>query len=432
MKKKLSLYIDEIKNVSSKGLFHLFTTNGLIYLVSFASQLFVAGMLDPIDIGRIKIIQTFIGLTSIGVGLGFNTSMIKRISGVDNQHEKARILQFTLLISLVSFLFFYILLFALNHFTLISSDKVIIEVLPMYALILLPLGIQSMLIAFYQANKEIKKMAKLQLFGKIITVGLIIGLTYFYGFKGYVIAIPFTGVIMVIILIISLKKNYRKTVFSKTVFSKNDFKDLWILAKFVLIANVIGQLNVTLDIYVVNYMITDRELVGFYMFAVTLVGVMKILPNTIQQIAFPYFSDKSANKDSWFQSYKKYNKLNHVFLILISLIAIILVPLFVKFVFQGKYNASLPYYNLLLIAWLIPSLNYMKGTALMGVGRFDLNMYTSLISIVFTLILLLLFGYFYQLNGIIAAKFIAGFISYFISFVIFKKYTTKTFNEKLT
>lgn len=427
MNKFLSPYIEEIKNVSNKGLFHLFTANGLIYLVGFASQLFVAGLLDPADIGRIKIMQAYIGLTSLGVGLGFNTSMIKRLAGVTNEKEKARLLQLTLIISLGSFVVFYFLLLLLNYLKLISTDHIIINLFPFYALFLLPLGLQSMLIAFYQANKEIQKMARLQFLAKIITFVLIISLTYFLGIKGYVFAIPVAGIITICILLLRISSTYKKALLKKYKFTKKDFKELWLLAKFALAANVLGNLITSVDIYIVNYMIEERELVGYYMFALTLVGVMNILPVTIQQIAYPYFTDKAIDKTSWLHYYQKYNQLNHVFLVLISLIALFVVPAFVKFAFQGKYDASLHFYIFLMIAWLLTQLNGMKGTALMGAGRFDLNMYSSLLSLLFTLVLLLVLGYFFDLNGIVAARIISGIGGYLITLLIFKKFMNKTF-----
>jgi O-antigen/teichoic acid export membrane protein len=76
----LNKYISEIQNIGQKGFFYLFATNGLILIISFISQLFVAGILDPVDIGRIKIMQTYIGLASLLGGFGFNTSLLKLAS----------------------------------------------------------------------------------------------------------------------------------------------------------------------------------------------------------------------------------------------------------------------------------------------------------------------------------------------------------------
>ncbi len=62
MKKTTVKIIDLLKFSDKRGFFHLLTANLLIQVVAFASQLFVAGILSPEDIGRIKVIQTFLSV----------------------------------------------------------------------------------------------------------------------------------------------------------------------------------------------------------------------------------------------------------------------------------------------------------------------------------------------------------------------------------
>ena len=88
MKKIITKYIAEIKGIGKKGFFHLFAVNGLVYVIGFASQLFVAWILDPADIGRIKIMQTYIGLAALLGGFGFNTSLLKLAFENCSEEEK--------------------------------------------------------------------------------------------------------------------------------------------------------------------------------------------------------------------------------------------------------------------------------------------------------------------------------------------------------
>ena len=67
----------EIKSVFDKGFFHLLTSNYIINIVMFGSQMIVAWILTPEDLGRIKIMQSYIGIATIFSGLGFNTSTLK-------------------------------------------------------------------------------------------------------------------------------------------------------------------------------------------------------------------------------------------------------------------------------------------------------------------------------------------------------------------
>jgi O-antigen/teichoic acid export membrane protein len=74
-----------LSDVAAKGFFHLLSANVLIQLVAFASQLFVAGILSPEDVGRIKIITTFLSVFSIIGGMGLNASTLKLCS--ENRSE---------------------------------------------------------------------------------------------------------------------------------------------------------------------------------------------------------------------------------------------------------------------------------------------------------------------------------------------------------
>jgi len=69
-----------LQNIRQKGFFHLLSANLLIQVVAFFSQLFVAGILSPDDIGRIKVIQTFLSIFSVVAGMGFSSSTLKLCS----------------------------------------------------------------------------------------------------------------------------------------------------------------------------------------------------------------------------------------------------------------------------------------------------------------------------------------------------------------
>jgi O-antigen/teichoic acid export membrane protein len=416
----LNKYISEIPNIAKKGFFYLFATNGLILVIGFVSQLFVAGILDPVDIGRIKIMQTYIGLASLLGGFGFNTSLLKLASEKRSEEEKADLLHLSMLVATVSFLLLYLVLFYLSKSSLISNDPKIARLFPYYALFLLPLNIQSMQLAYYQATKEIRMMAVIQFYVKLISVGLIIVVTYFYKLEGYISIISITGFISVFSL--------RKGLFGfgkKLMNLKFNFTYLiimWKLAKYVLLANLGGTLLGSMDIYLINYLVEDRVEIGYYMFALTIVSTYQIIPVTIQQVAFPFFSSKSENHINWLNSYKKYNKLNHIILIPLCLSGIIIIPPFIKFVFSGKYDASIIYFVFFSLAWMLNSLNMMKGTALMGYGKFNLNFYTLLISLTISFPVMYFLIRQHDLNGAIIGKIFAGAVNYAATFLLFRSF----------
>ena len=426
MKNQISFYLQEIKNVGNKGFFYLFTAQGFIIIVGFVSQLFVAGFLDPTDIGRIKIMQTFINLATLICGLGFNTSLLKLASENRTDDEKKQLYQTAFLLTLISFVFIYLVLYLLSYLGMISTDPVISKIFPVYALFLLPLSLQSIQLAYYQARKQIKKMAKLQFIVKVISILFIILFTYLFKLNGYIITVVSTGFLAIIVFEMGIKNIIFKASYFKLNF--NLLKSMWQLAGYALITNIVGTLAATVDIYLINYLVTDRKEVGYYMFALTILSIYQLFPTTIQQVAFPFFSEQSSSYGKWYNSYKKYNKLNHILVFVVVAGGVLFLPLLIKLAFSGKYDRSIYYFLFLSIAWMIKSSNIMKGTAIMGQGRFDLNFLGSLITLLLTVPIIFLSIKNYGLNGALIGMIVTAIISYITVSLIFRSFNNKLIN----
>lgn len=370
--------------------------------------------------------QTYIGLASLICGMGFNTSLLKMAAENRPEKEKRLLYQTAFMVTLLSFAVIYILLYIASSLGLISTDLLIGKLFPLYALFLLPLSIQSLQLSYYQARKKIKEMARLQVILKLLSVVLIVCFTFLYELNGYILFVILTGFLSVIVL----EFNIKGVAFSRSLIKVdlNIVKSMWSLAGFALLANIVGTLNVTLDVYLINYLVSDRTEVGYYLFAMTIISVYQILPTSIQQVAFPFFSEKSNDHEGFISSYRKYNNLNHVLILLIVLSGVLIVPPLLKFVFLGKYDQSIHYYLFLSIAWMIKSMNLMKGTALMGCGRFDLNFYGSLITLLISLPAVWALIYLKGLDGALAGMIISSVISYFAVSVIFSKGMKRTFH----
>ena len=425
LKGRISLYLREIKNVANKGFFYLFTAQGLILVAGFASQFFVAGFLEPTGMGRIKIMQTYLNLSALVCGLGFDTSLLKLASENRNDTEKKKLYQTAFLMTVISFIFIYTFLCGLSFLNLISSDPVISKVFPVYLLFLLPLALQQVQLAYYQARKKIRMMARLQFTVKLISILFIIIFTYLFKLDGYVSTVVFTGFIGIVIFELGIKNI--KIHASYFRFDFKFLKNMWHLAGYALIANIVAMVAATIDIYLINYLIADRKEVGFYMFALTILSVYQLFPITIQQVAFPFFSEQSSLHEKWYRSYLKYNRLNHLLVLCIFTAGLLLLPAIIKFVFSGKYDRSIYYFLFLSFAWMIKWSNMIKGTALMGYGRFDINFLSSLITLVLSVPIVFILIRYYGLEGAVAGMTIAAIISYVTVYFMFH-----SFNRKLS
>lgn len=422
--------IDEIKNVAQKGLFHLLSANGLIFIAGFASQLFVAGFLDPIEIGQIKIMQTYIGFATIVGGLGFNVALIQIVSkdGV-SEPERNQYFNISLFIGLISFIVLYGVFFIINSVGLMSKDIEIKRLFPLYAIFMLPLILQTSYLSFFQSIKRIRNMAFAQSAIKILSVISIVIATWRFGLLGFIWAAVISSFIGIFIFEMQIKDSILKR--AKYYFIKEQIKTMWSLSGYALAANIVGSILTTLDIYMINYFVNDRSVVGFYMFALTLVSVFQLFPTSFQQIAMPYFSSKSNNFREWLRIYRKYNFINHFVTPVIVILGSVTVIITLPFLFKGKYDESILFFILISIGWGIRNMNNMKGTALMGLGKFKLNFMSSSVSLIISLPIVFYMIKCFGIKGAMFSHIVIGLVSYIVTLTIFSSYIKRTKDTSL-
>ena len=114
---------------------------------------------------------------------------------------------------------------------------------------------------------------------------------------------------------------------------------------------------------------------------------------------------------------------------LMGVIGMGIIPLFVHYAFGGKYDESIVFFLLISVGWIIKSMNSMKGTALMGMGLFKLNFYSSLAALLISLPITWWIIAHYQITGAPYARIVIGIISYVSTWIIFSS-TINKIDEK--
>jgi len=400
-----------IKDIYGKGFFHLFSANSLIHLIEFGSQLFIAWILLADDIGRIKSFQSFAAIAVVISGFGFNTSVLKLCSEKKTSLlEKQALFSSAVKVTLSGSVLVLLIIFISSSFGLISNDSIVNKLFIYYALSVPLVALNNLMIAYYQALKAFKKVSLLLVFARIVHVAIIIFLTYLYGLNGFVLGI-IIGFLMSSILL-----------FSKTEFMEGwkiveaiHYKKNWELAKFAFLGNGVNMITLYLDIFLLNHFIHDAEEFGYYGFALTLIAGLRIVTTTVQQFVTPFFSEFSSNYE---QSIKAFKRSNRIFLLVITgtaILAVLTIPFIVKFVFAGKYDSSIFYFQALTLAWLIRSSVSLKGPFLLAYGYMNVNFYNVLIVFVISII-----PAWYLINtyGIIGAIYSQLFISILLLLVV--------------
>ena len=241
---------------SDKGFFHLLSANVFIQIVAFASQLFVAGILSPEDIGRIKVLQTFLSVFSIIAGMGINISTLKVCSENRSDSEIKRLFNSAIVFTLISTISIYLLVLILNHFDVFSSEALTKWLIPIALFPLISNSIYMVFISYFQAVKKIKIMSRITMTNKIISVAAIVLLAYLLGIKGYYYAYNLSFIIMAFVSYRIIKKDIQFSFSLKNL--KQDFKIHLEYAQPAFFANLLSELSAYIDIFIINYL-TDRR-----------------------------------------------------------------------------------------------------------------------------------------------------------------------------
>ena len=410
---------DIINNIRQKGFFHLLSANLLIQVVSFASQLFVAGILSPDDIGRIKIIQTYLSIFSIVAGIGFNSSTLKLCSENRTTEEKKSLFQSALFFTIISTISLYVIILILNISGLFSSDKLIQWLIPLGLFPIITNSVFMVFVSFFQASKKIKLISNLTISNKLISIIAIILFTYWAGIKGYYVAFNLSFILMLFVSFRISGFITKSEIFSTKNISY--FSIHWKYAKTSMLAYLLSEISAFVDIILINYLINDMHQIGYYSFALTITVIIKIIPSTVQQITLPYFSSLAEQKDEFLKAFKRYNKILYL-IVAITLIAILIfIPFLIHWIFNGKYDPSLQYFPFLAIGWSFRMLTQLQNGAIFGIGKIHYNVYTSLITLIFNIIIISISIYFFGLMGAAYSSVLGGFVYILSSRYFFRK-----------
>tara|TARA_R110002051_G_scaffold313322_3_gene389311 strand:+ start:1774 stop:3033 length:1260 start_codon:yes stop_codon:yes gene_type:complete len=401
----------EIKKLLEKGFFHLFFSNFLIQFMVFGSQMLVAGLLLPEDLGRIKVLQTIIDVASIIAGGGLVVAVLKMVPETTNKIKQKFVLQYSLKHAFLFSIGVFVLLNILSFLGLLSSDSEINSFFPAFSIVLLASPISLIMVRYFQALDQFIKVSVIQFFTKTISVSFIIGFTYFYLLKGYVLGVVLGFIVTLLYLLFVLKNDIFKSSIIDADKKNRLVKQIKNLSKFNFFGQVSDQLRVYAGFFIANYFILDREVFGQYSFAIILIQGLGVISSSVQQFVLPKFSKLSTNKILFFKELRNFEKKYFIIALLIFFSAQLIIPYMVDIIFLGKYNEAMPYFRLLLLGWLIYSTFTLKGPAFIGLGRLDLSFKISFYVLITIIPFIIILCYYFGIWGVVVGYVMQAIIS---------------------
>lgn len=401
-----------LKGVNEKGFFHLLGSNFIISFLGFGTIILVSKLLEPSDIGTIKLVQSYTAFFIVLGTFGYNISTLKLCSEKRAQVDKLKIFGLStkriILFSIISIL----LMSSLSYYGLLSNDIVVSEWLIIYSIVIPFAALGYNFVAYFQAIKEIKKMAKLQVIIRLNFIIIIIFSTYFFGFKGLIYSTILSYIIGTLVYLKSIGLKFLEFLNTKDKFPK--FEQF---ALFTLLSNLVTLLGQYSDMYLIDYLESDRNLIGFYSLATVFFIGATVVIGTVQSIVTPYFSEKEDDKLWQKKVWIKYQLIAILMSFCTAITMYILVYLLVEFYFGDTYVLTKGYVLLLMIKFFSWSTYAVTGSALAGLGKIKQGFYL----VIFTVPSSIILGYYlygiYGINGIIYSQIVVNSVVMIIATV---------------
>ncbi|SMC33344.1 lipopolysaccharide biosynthesis protein [Moheibacter sediminis] len=366
--------ISQINQLWKKGFFHLAVSNYSVQLIVFSSHLLIAKIMSPEDVGFIKVIETMISIAVVLGAGGATFAILKLIP--ENKDELIR--NFLLKSALKSTLLFSIgttiLFVLLTYLGILNDEKKYNSLFYLYSLVILPSVLLQMLIRYYQSIDNFKRISVFIFYIKLASAVIILGITYFFFIRGYIISTIITSAVSILLLLFDLRKEFKTSSKEEFTALKKQFNSL---SNTAFTSQIVDQAKLHAPFLIAYILVKDKVEFGHYAFALLLVQGMNVLVSSVQQFLIPKMSETSRNLDVFFEKYALLEKKFNWISVGLFVLAQIFIPVFVYIFYGDKYDEAIMLLRIMLLGWLIQGFSSLKGIIFLSLGKMRYVLYSS-------------------------------------------------------
>ena len=358
---------------------HVFLSLLIAKICAFLGSLFIIRILPESDFGTMSIVASVFAIFTPFSGFGSHQSLLRFGSLNDDVSEKRSLANFLMLKGL-GYQILLSVLFLLVSIFYVSRYDYIFYIFIFFAI---------RLIGFYFFNYI---QSELRIFGNnrefasvnnvvnISGVLLLLILSYFFGLKGYLIAIAFTPFIS----LLWFKKENLKPITENFSFNK---KEIWNYGFHASGTALLSDALFSADVLLLSFLMNETA-VANYKVAILIPANITFLALTFMQSDFPMLAKNYQNRNFLWNYIKNYYKIFIPISALIFLIGVIFKSEILHLFFSAKYSDNSMVFMILLGGFCLNMLfRNLYGNLLSAVGKMKIN---TLIS---ALTLLLIFGF---------------------------------------
>ncbi|WP_382377117.1 flippase [Geobacillus jurassicus] len=397
-----------------------FNRNILAILLGFASSIIIARALGPEKQGIYTLVVLLPSMLFTFLNIGISSASVYYIGR--EKYSLGTIVSTNVFLALViSVISIIVGVLCIGLFKDVFFKSVPVAYLLLILSSLPFLFVTSFLQAVFQGLQAFGIFNLVSICGSIANLlFLAVGVLFLkLGVMGAITSFLASAITPLLLLIVFLKK--RHIPIGAKYVSKEFIKDCLMYGYKAHLSNILAFLNYRIDILIISYFLSPMA-VGVYNVAVSIAEKLWIVSQPVSAVLFPRIS--SSKDDAERNGLTAKVTRNVLFLSIVVGIGLFFVSdLLIGIMFGEKYEAASKLIKILLIGITLFSAERILSNDLAGRGKPELNLYTSLFTVVINIILNLLFIPKWSFYGAATATSVAYSLTFILKVWLFCRTT---------
>lgn len=389
-------------------------------LISFVSNIVLARLLLPSDFGCIAMLYVFMALSKALISGGFASALIQKKDPTKEDYNT--VFYWNLVASLI---LYFVLFFSSPAISKFYNLPYLTSVLRIHAIALV---ISSFIII---QRTQLEKELKFKLISKLMLISISSGTITaiamaFCGFGVWSLVASNLVQSLVSALLLWKKSSWRPS----WCFSFASFKELFAFGGFLALVSIINTLYGNIQAIIIGKKFSATD-VGYFNQAKRLEFVPSdTVTMVVDQVTFPVFSkirDDVAKLVAGIRTnVKAVSFLNFALYVLLIVVAY---PL-IHFIYGDKWDASVPYFQILCLAGMVYSLDQLNLNVIKSMGKGGVYFLTQIITRIIGIAIIFI-GMRWGIYGLLWSLVISSYLNLLVSSIIRSKLVEYSLFEQL-
>jgi len=308
-------------------------------------------------------------------------------------------------------------------------EGVALKALLIVLLVLPFLFINSFLQAVYQGTQNFRRYNEIIVLNRVIqSLFLIIVLLIFQlGLTGALIAYGMGSILPTYLIYRYFKKDQFK--FKISDFSWSLSKEYFNYGYKAHLSNIVSFLNYRLDLLMVSFYLNPLA-VGVYNVAVSIAERLWVFSAPVSAALFPRISSLESDEEKTELTVKVARFILYLSII-VGILFFMISPLAIKILFGNEYSDASNVIRILIVGITVFAAERIISNDFAGRGKPELNLYTSIFTVLCNLVLNIVLIPLYGINGAAISTSIAYILTFIVKISLFKIVTGARFRDIL-